>query len=196
MLALGIVTIMHNIYNKFILKYSKTILLLLLVGIGCLAYQATKKLEIDASAEALLLEDDKDLALTRKLAERYKSAEFLIIAYTPQDDLLSPTTREDIKNLSQDLLKLEQVTQYNFYLNVPLLASPVKPVKELMENVPSLESPDIDIELARQEFISDPLYKNNLVSADLKTTAILVNLKEDTRYLDLKSPKNFYNSIL
>ena len=125
--------IMKNLYTQFILKYSKTILFILLVGIGGLGYQATN-LEIDASAETLLLEDDKDLALTRKLSERYKTSEFLIIAYTPSKDLLSQTSMADIKNLSNDLLKLEQVTSITSILNVPLLASPVKPVKEIMEN--------------------------------------------------------------
>ena len=44
-------------YDKVILTYPKTILLLLLLSIAALGYQA-RYLEIDASAETLLLEDD------------------------------------------------------------------------------------------------------------------------------------------
>ncbi|MCH8921876.1 MAG: hypothetical protein IIA67_01870 [Planctomycetes bacterium] len=56
-----------------------------------LAYQATK-LEVDASAESLLLEDDEDLRYTREINTRYHTPEFLVITYTPQDDLLADAT--------------------------------------------------------------------------------------------------------
>ena len=51
-------------YDKFILEYPKLVILLILVVIAFLGYQA-KNLIIDASAETLILEDDKDLQYTR-----------------------------------------------------------------------------------------------------------------------------------
>ena len=35
--------------------------------------------------------------------------------------------------------------------------------------------------MLKKEFLNSPLYKNNLVSDDFKTTAILVNLKENNK---------------
>ena len=81
---------LRQFYDKVILTYPKTILLLLLLCIAALGYQA-RYLEIDASAETLLLED-KDLAFTRKVNQRYGSQDFLVsVSYT---HLTLPTNRE------------------------------------------------------------------------------------------------------
>lgn len=60
---------LRNFYDKVILSYPKSILFILLLCVTALGFQA-QYLEIDASAETLLLEDDKDLAFTRKVNER------------------------------------------------------------------------------------------------------------------------------
>ena len=39
---------------------------------------------------------------------------------------------------------------------------------------------------AKKEFLNSPLYKNNLVSDDFKTTAILVNLKENNKLSNIR----------
>lgn len=82
---------LRQFYDKVILSYPKSILLLMLVCIAALGYQA-RYLEIDASAETLLLEDDKDLAFTRKVNERYGSSDFLVLTYSPHADLLADST--------------------------------------------------------------------------------------------------------
>ena len=180
---------LREFYDKFILAYPKTILLILLICIAALGYQA-RYLEIDASAETLLLEDDKDLAFTRKVNERYGSSDFLVLTYSPKIDLLADATLDVLRKLSADLLELERVESVDSILTVPLLESPPKPVKELLKNVPTLESPGIDKVLAREEFLNSPIYRDNLVSPDFKTTALLVNLHDDPLYRDLLQHRN------
>ncbi|MBU2649095.1 MMPL family transporter [bacterium] len=172
---------LRRFYDKVILQYPITVLLLIIVAIGLLGYQA-RKLEIDASAETLTLEDDKDLSLSRLYNERFKTQDFLVITFTPQGDLLADETLDTIRKLRADLLKLERVESVNTILDVPLMESPPLPVKEMVKNVPTLESPNIDKTLARKELLSSPIYKNNLVSPDFKSTAILVNLHDDTKW--------------
>ena len=180
---------LREFYDKFILAYPKIILLILLICIAALGYQA-RYLEIDASAETLLLEDDKDLAFTRKVNERYGSRDFLVLTYSPKIDLLADATLDVLRKLSADLLELERVESVDSILTVPLLESPPKPVKELLKNVPTLESPGIDKVLAREEFLNSPIYRDNLVSPDFKTTALLVNLHDDPLYRDLLQHRN------
>jgi len=67
-------------------------------------------------------------------------------------------------------------------LDVPLLESPRIPIKELAGNIPTLQSPSVDRRLARIEMKNSPLYKDLLVSPDLKTTAIQVNFKTDEEF--------------
>ena len=181
--------ILRLFYSRYILEYPRIIFLLVLLVIGFFGYQA-RKLEVDASAETLLLEDDKDLKYTRLVNERYGSQDFLFITYNPKEDLLSSKSLENLRKLKIDLEKLEIVDSVISILNVPLLQSPPKPVKELLKNVPTLESPDIDKELAKIEFLNSPVYQNMLVSQDFQTTALLVNLCEDLKFKDLLNQRN------
>ena len=163
-------------------------LLLILLGVAFLGYEA-RKLEIDASSETLLLEDDKDLEYTRLINQRYYTPDFLVVSYTPSGDLLSDRVLETVRNLSKDLEQLERVESVTSILNVPLLESPPKPIAELLEDVPTLESPGIYKELAKQEFLNSPIYQDNLVSEDFKTTALLVNLHDDERNRELREAR-------
>jgi predicted RND superfamily exporter protein len=157
--------------------------------VAFLGYEATK-LEIDASSETLLLEHDADLKFAKKVNQTYAGDDFLVIAYTPNGDLLSDTVIHNIKNLSLELMTLPRVKAVSSILNVPLLQSPPRPVKELVEDVLTLESPKVDKRLAKEEFLTSPLYSNNLVSNDFKTTALIVFLKSDETFKALEAKRN------
>ncbi len=171
-------------YDRFLLAYPKTFLLVILLAVAALGYEA-RKLEIDASAETLVLENDKDLNFTRLVNARYGSSDFLIISYIPHDDLFSDKVLTDLAQLRDDLTALEGVESVTTILDVPLLESPPRPIKELVGNVQTLESPMVDRELGRKEFQNSPIYRNLLVSPDLRTTALQVNLPDDLLFKEL-----------
>jgi len=174
---------LKQFYSRVVLEYPLLVLMAIIIVIAFLGYQA-RKLEIDASAETLTLEDDQDLALSRLYNERFKSQDFLVITFTPKGDLLGDESLDILRRLKADLLKLKRVESVTSILDVPLMESPPMPVKEMVKHVPTLESPGIDKALAKKEFLNSPIYKNNLVSPDFKNTAILVNLHEDKKWHD------------
>jgi len=178
-----------NFYTNIVFKNPLKIMGFVLLVVAILAYFATK-LEIDASSDTLLLDNDKDLLFTQEVSKKYTNPNILIITYSPKEDLLKQSTLEDIKVLTSKLEKLEQITTVTSILNVPLLQSPVMPIKELVKDIRTLQSNKTDIKLAKKEFLNSPLYKENLVSADFKTTAILLNLKEDITLKKLSEIKN------
>lgn len=180
---------LKRFYTGIVLAYPQTVLIIIFITVAFLGYQALK-LEIDASAETLALQDDQDLEFMRVVNARYSNSDFLLIAYTPKSDLLSEETLKTLRRLSDELVKLDRVESITSILNVPLLESPSKPIKELLENIPTLESPQIDKILAKKEFLASPLYSNNLVSPDFKTTALLVNLHDDEQYYTLLNRRN------
>ena len=75
---------------------------------------------------------------------------------------------------------------------MPLVNSPKVTISELTNEggVRTLETPGVDKELARKEFLESPIYKNNLVSNDGKTTAIKVIFMEDGKYKTLLKRRN------
>ena len=178
-----------KIYDTFILKYPILVLLLLSLFVSILGYYSTK-VEVDASAETLLLDDDKDLKFFREINKRYNNSNFLIVTFTPHENLLSNQSLDTIRTLSKDFLTVKNIEGVDSILTVPLLQSPIRPISDLVAGVDSMETKEFDKELIKNEFLTSPLYKNALVSADFKTTALILNIKNDTKYFELLEKRN------
>ncbi len=141
-----------------------------------------KDFQLDASADSLVLENDKDLKYYRALRARYGSDDFLIVTYSPTGDLFSDAVLADIKLLRDRLADLQRVASVTTILDVPLIDSPRVTLAELRRFTRTLEDDSTDRALARKEFESSPLYRNLLMSPDARTTALLVNFKRDEQY--------------
>ena len=102
-----------HIYLHLILKNPKRVLLvMLLVLISMLPFSANFKL--DASADSLILENDKDLLTYKDIVERYSTQEFIIMTYTPKqgkifdvNNLLLIKNLKESRNLLSFLLSLK-----------------------------------------------------------------------------------------
>lgn len=175
-------------FFRFILRHPTLSVLTVTVIVGSLAI-FIPQLRVDASSHTLILDDDADLRFSADMSERYGSPDYLVIAFIPNEPLLSDKTRETIGKLSHDLEGLARIESVTSMLNVPLLQSPIRPIKELVKAVPTLQSDTLDTELVKEEFLNSPLYKGSLVSEDFTTTALLLNLVPDKRYRDLLRQK-------
>lgn len=177
------------LFDKYILNFPKLILSIVALLVIILSYFAMS-LEIDVSAETLLLEGDKDLEYSRVVSKRFQTPNNLIITYTVKDDLLNQKNIKNIKELSKKLLEIDTVESIDSIVNVPLLQSPIRPLKELLKDIPTLESVDINKSLVKKEFLNNPLYKNNLVSDDFLTTALSLNLQKN------KLRDDYHNTVI
>ncbi len=178
-------------YIDFVTRYFKAVLVFVAVATGIFGYYS-QYLSIDASAETLLLENDADLKLTREVHGRYISPDYLVVAFSPKEYMLSDTTISVIKSLKKSLSNVNGVESVTTLLDVPLLESPPRAVSEVVKNVRTLSSDDINKTMVQKELTTSPLYANNLVSKDFKTTAIIVNLKEDATYIKLLAQRNVF----
>ena len=140
------------------------------------------KLAIDASTQTLLLENDKDLELWRDITKRYKIPNTLVIAYTPNSDLLSQSSISTLTALSKDLAQIKGVKSVFSMLDAPLLLSSGLKFSDLLGTIPTLKDSNASKEAIKAEFLSSPFYKNSLVSSDFKTTALLLTLEPNSRY--------------
>ncbi len=176
-------------FDRVVLGYPKTVILCVLIVVGFLGFGA-RNFRLDASADTLVLEHDEDLRYSRQISSRYGQQDFLVLTYTPADDLFAPETLNTLARLRDDLKSLENVSSVLSILDVPLLESPPLSLKELTGELPTLESPKADMNMARSELGRSPLYQNLLVSSDLKTTGLLVYLADDDVYSDLLERRN------
>ena len=181
--------ILLNVYFKWVTEKPFWALAFVIFVLAGFSYHIPK-FKLDASAESLVLENDNALEYYRKISKIYGSDDFLVITYTPFKDLMSDEVLEDLKALSDGLSKIDRVQSIDNILNVPLLNSPRVEIGKLATDIRTLETPGVDREMARREFLESPIYKNLLLSADGKTTIIRVNFKRDQKYFDLLYKRN------
>jgi len=177
-------TWVRRFYDRIVLKHPAIVILCLLAVVSFLGYKA-KDFKLDASAESLIIETDEDLRYSRMISARYGGYNYLLVTYSPQNDLFSNESLAKLARLRDELKALDTVASVTSILDAPLLESPPVPVKELINHIQTLESPTVDRNLARIEFKDSPLYRNLLVSPDLKTTALQIKFKADEDYEEL-----------
>jgi len=181
-------------YKKLILRYPLAILLITLSAILLFSTNISK-LEIDASAETLLLDNDKDLAFLRTIEKRFGSEDVLVIAYKPKNALLSSQSLQTLKELIVSLEALPMVTSVDSLLNVPLLYSPPQDMGEMLEKTRTLQNSHVNLTMAKHEFLTSPLYKDSLVNKAFTISAIQIHLKKDSIYTKLLEERTTLRQI-
>ncbi|MCG8507889.1 MAG: MMPL family transporter, partial [Rhodospirillales bacterium] len=176
-------------YDTLVLQNPKLVLAALLAVLAFFGYH-TKDFKLDASADTLLLEDDADLKEFRQVRERYPSNELLVVTYTPDQDLFSDQALEPLKQLREDLKTVGSVDSVFTILDAPLFSSSDADIQEMINDMPSLEKPGIDRAKAREELVSSPIYQNLLISADGRTTAVLLGLAVNEEFNRLLKSRN------
>ena len=176
-------------YDKVVLKRPWLSLLLVALIVVFFGLQI-QNFKLDASAESLVLENDEALHYYRSMGRIYKSNDFLVITYTPSDDFLSDNALADLEALCDELSQLERVESVVSILDAPLLNSPNVKISKLSTDIRTLQTPGLDKELARKEFLESPIYRKLLLSLDSKTTALQVNLKRDEKYFSLLNKRD------
>lgn len=153
--------------------------LLLVAGLGL------PRFKLDASADSLTLETDRDLDFFREVSQRYGSGDFLVVTFTPEAPLFSDESLQTLERLQDDLARVEGVVSINSILNVPLLYSPKRSLREITEEPRTLQTPGVDREQAKEEFLTSPIYRDLILGPDGQTTALQLNIAVDERYIEL-----------
>jgi len=180
-----------KIYESSIIEKPKSTLLVLIILLLSFGYFA-KDFQLDASSDTLLLENDPDLKYLREVNTKYGSKDFLVLTYTPQDNLLAPDTIKNLTDLKNDLTNLSWADNVITILDVPLLKNNDDPLAERIKNFKTLSSEDVDKKRGFEEIINSPIYKEFIISKDGKTSGILVYIKIDQKLSNLIRTKNKY----
>ncbi|WP_439510780.1 efflux RND transporter permease subunit [Marinimicrobium koreense] len=172
------------LYRTTVLRHPG-IALAIVVLLAAVAAAGLPNLKLDASADSLTLENDRSIDYFREINQRYQSGDFLVVTYSPEAEMFSDESIDTLKALRDDLAEVDGVASINSILDVPLLYSPMRPLSEQQESTRTLMTDGVDREAAKEEFLTSPIYRDTLLSEDLETTAIQLNLEVNNRYLDL-----------
>ena len=183
-----------KIYKTAIIDFSKISIFLIFSLLAYFLY-FSKDFTLDASSDSLLLESDKDLKYLREVNERYGSKDYLVLTYEPVLSFTSEETIINLQFLKSKIEKLEWVDSVITIIDVPLLKNSDKPLMERLNNYKTLSYPEIDKERGFDEIINSPIYKDYIISADGKTSGIVVYIKQDKKLNEFVKTKNNYFNL-
>ncbi len=167
-------------YQNTILKNSKFTFIFLLIAILTFGYHA-KDFKLDASSETLLIDGDPDLKYLQDISKRYGAKEFLILTYTPKEEMVSDVSINNLLSLKYKIQSLSWVHNVITLLDIPLLNSSDAPLQERLKNFKTLKDEDVDRDRGFSEITNSPVFRNFVISENGRTSGIIVNIKKNEK---------------
>ena len=175
-----------HLYQNIVLKKPKIVIAFLIITLLGFGY-FSKDFKLDASSDTLLIDGDPDLKYLKEINNRYGSKEFLVLTFTPKENIVSNNSINNLLSLKYKIQSLDWVHNVITLLDVPLLNNSDAPLSERLKNFKTLKDEDVDKERGFDEILNSPVFRNFVVSEDGKTTGLIVNLKKN------KKLENFEN---
>ena len=179
-----------DLYDRLLLRRPRASLLAF-AALFAFSSWFIKDFRLDASGDSLVLEHDEDVKYYGAMSNRFESGDFVVITYTPPDNLFSPESLDALKRIREELKRVPRVSSVVTPLDVPLLRNPPGTLKDLKKNIKTLESPKAKLSLAIEEFRTSPIYQKLIVGEDMKSAAIQVNFMVEKSDKELVSRRAF-----
>ena len=173
-------------YINFIINKPKSVLFFIFTVL-LISSSGLSNFKLDASSDALVLENDTSYKIYRESGDEFGNSDFLIVTYTPFDELFSSKSLSVLKSLENELGNIKGVDNVFSLLDAPIFFQPKVPLTDVADNLKDLESPSINLLLAKEEFLNNPIYKELILSSDGKTTALQVVITSNTKKMLLSA---------
>ncbi|MDC0347847.1 MMPL family transporter [Gammaproteobacteria bacterium] len=168
-------------YSNFVIT-KPLIILAWVFLIIFLASQGISNFKLDASSDALVLEGDLALKKYRENEEEFGDSSFLIVTYEPNNELFTKEALSTLEEIEQKLSNIDGVDSVLSLLDAPIFFQPKVSLTEVSDNLKDLTTEGIDLKLAKDEIINNPIYKDLIISADGSITAMQVVLRGNDEY--------------
>tara|TARA_Y100001935_G_scaffold253316_1_gene259231 strand:- start:1259 stop:3634 length:2376 start_codon:yes stop_codon:yes gene_type:complete len=169
-----------QIYKKNIIEKPRFIFFVLICFLIFFSY-SSKNFRLDASSETLLIEGDPDLKYLNEVNQRYGAKEFLVLTFTPEEDMTSDNSINNLLSLKYKIQSLDWVHNVITILDIPLLNIKDETLTEKLQNFSTLKSEGVNRIEGFNEILNSPVFRNFVISEDGKTTGIIVYLKKDSK---------------
>ena len=88
--------------------------------ISCLGINGIQNFKLDASSDALIIEDDKSLKVYRESAEIFGNNDFLFVVLDIEDEIFTKDTINYISKLKNDLSQIEGIESVLSIIDAPI----------------------------------------------------------------------------
>ena len=169
-------------------KYINTILKNSLISFSILSiflvslYPGISNFQLDASSDSLVLENDPDLKIYREIGNLFSDSDFLIVTLQPNEGIFNNKSLQRIEKIENEIFEIDGVNQVLSILDAPIVEQPKVSLSEIGDNIKYLLDASIDLQKAKQEILSNPIYQELIVSKDGSTTAFQILLDKNESY--------------
>ena len=177
-----------RIYKKNIIEKPKFLFFIFVLAALVFSFYS-KDFRLDASSETLLIEEDPDLKYLKEVNKRYGSKEFLILTYTPNENMISDNSVNNLLSLKYKIQSLDWVHNVITILDIPLLNTKDETLTDKLQNFSTLKSEGVNKEDGFNEILNSPVFRNFVISEDGKTSGIIVYIKEIEKESNFKNRK-------
>lgn len=168
-----------NNFAAVITRFSKWILVAFILLAAVLAW-FSQNFKIDASAETLLLKNNRLYIETQLMNKRFSPQEFILVAYEAKDSaIFSEQTFQNINQMMGKFKELQRVDSVTSILNVPLLSLMPKLDPDLNPDDLTWQTQRYSADKMKSVFTDHPLYTDLLVNQKQSATAIQVVFKSN-----------------
>lgn len=134
-----------------------------------------RNFEIDASAETLLIKNDRNYLLSQVAGQRYRPEEFILVAYKPADgEIFSDQTFKLLQKLTTEIEKIERVRSVRSLLNMPLFIGIQDISADINPDELTWETRRYSSAEMKKILKNHPLYEGLLVNEEQTTIALQV----------------------
>jgi len=143
------------------------------------AWQA-KYFEIDASADTLLVDDNKHYILSQLADQRYGSEEFILIAFKPNNSsLFSTANLSTLSKIGREIEQIPRVKQVKSIANMPIFTA-ADTVSAEVENL-TWEKQKFDEKTLALSLKKHPLYEGLLINQAQTALSLQVVFKSEPK---------------
>jgi len=159
-------------------KYLILLGLFLLLGTSLLGLN---NFRFDASSETLVLDSDTDYQIYNQINDEFGTSEYVILAIK-NDKMFSQETLIQLKAMQDKLLALEVVSDVVSILDAPIFEQPKVSLIKSADNDKYLLVDKLDLDKAKNELSTSPIFNELVISKDGEVTAMQINLYDRDDY--------------
>jgi len=159
-------------------KYLFLLGLFLLLGTSLLGLN---NFRFDASSETLVLDSDVDYQVYDEINDEFGTSEYVILAIK-HDKMFSQETLIQLKAMQDKLLALAVVSDVVSILDAPIFEQPKVSLIKSADNDKYLLIDKLDLDKAKNELSTSPIFNELVISKDGEVTAMQINLYDRDDY--------------
>ena len=182
----------QSFFQKLInYKYTTLFILFLLFGFS---FNGLNNFRFDASSETLVLDSETEYQTYYEINNEFGSAEYVILAIKSKK-VFSNEGLIQLKALQEEFLALEAVSDVVSILDAPIFEQPKVSLIKSADNDKYLLIDELDLEKAKLELSTSPIFNELVISKDGEVTAMQINLYNLDDYSQaIKEMRSIINS--